>query len=56
MAMLNQEEYFANLPKVNIGRSIMKRPFNHKTSWNVGQVIPIFVDEILPGSTLSVQD
>lgn len=55
MAMLNQEEYFANLPKVNIGRSIMKRPFNHKTSFDVGQVIPIYVDEVLPGSTLSMK-
>lgn len=55
MAMLNQEEYFAHLPKVNIGRSVMKRPFNHKTSFDVGQVIPIYVDEVLPGSTIEMK-
>lgn len=33
----------------NIKRSIFERNAEHKTTFNAGKLIPIFVDEVLPG-------
>ncbi|QCS36242.1 major capsid protein [Capybara microvirus Cap1_SP_175] len=48
------ERRFAEIPKVTKERSRFKRPFTHKTTFNTGDIIPIFVDEILPGDTVSI--
>lgn len=50
----NVESHFSELPKVDIERSIFKRPFDHKTSFNVGELIPFYVDEVLPGDTHNI--
>lgn len=39
----NVESHFSELPKVDIERSIFKRPFGHKTSFNVGELIPFYI-------------
>lgn len=36
-------------------RSKFKRPFDHKTTFNVGDLIPLLVDEVLPGDTYNVK-
>lgn len=54
MPSRNQEAYFSELPKVDIQRSIFNRPFSHKTSFNVGQVIPFYIDEVIPGDTHNI--
>lgn len=54
MPSRNQEAYFSELPKVDIQRSIFNRPFSHKTSFNVGQVIPFYIDEVVPGDTHNI--
>ena len=41
------------MPSVSISRSRFKRTSQHKTSFNLGQIIPIYVDEVLPGDTRS---
>ena len=51
----NVESHFAELPKVDIQRSIFDRSTDHKTSFNVGELIPFFVDEVLPGDTFNVE-
>lgn len=50
----NQESHFAELPHVDIERSIFDRSSGHKTSFNVGELIPFFWDEVLPGDTFNV--
>lgn len=55
MPTINSEAYFSELPKANIQRSIFRMPFGHKTSFNVGEVIPFFVGEILPGDTFKMR-
>lgn len=50
----NTESHFAELPQVNIERSIFDRSCSHKTSFNVGELIPFFIDEVLPGDTFNV--
>lgn len=47
----NVESRFALAPDVSIGRSKIRRPNELKTSFNVGDVVPIYLDEVLPGDT-----
>lgn len=46
---------FAQIPDVNIGRSKFDRSFALKDTFNFDYLIPIFVDEILPGDTCNVR-
>lgn len=51
----NTNAHFSELPSVDIQRSMLDRSYSHKTSGNVGDIIPIFVDpNILPGDTVSI--
>lgn len=45
---------FAQVPRANIPRSSFDRSFGYKTTFDAGYLIPIFVDEALPGDTFSV--
>lgn len=46
------ESHFAQTPSVDMSRSIFSRPSTHTTTFNVGELIPIYVDEILPGDSV----
>lgn len=50
----NSENHFAVNPQVDIGRSCFKRNSDHKTTFDAGDLIPIYVDEVLPGDTFSM--
>ena len=50
----NVESHFSELPQIDIGRSTFDRSASHKTSFNVGYLIPFFVDEVLPCDTFKV--
>ena len=45
------EYSFSVMPSVSISRSRFNRKSQHKTSFNLGQIIPIYCDEVLPGDT-----
>lgn len=45
---------FARIPQANIQRSTFNRDHGYKTSLDSGFIIPIFVDEALPGDTFSL--
>ena len=46
---------FAQSPVgLDIGRSKFNRPFNHKTTFKSGKLIPLYWDEVLPGDTFKV--
>lgn len=51
----NVESHFSNLPKVEIPRSIFDRSCSHKTSFNAGDLIPLYIDEVLPGDTFRMK-
>lgn len=52
----NVESHFALNPTgLDIGRSRFDRSFSLKTSFNVGDLIPFYVDEVLPGDTFNVK-
>lgn len=46
---------FATLPNVSIQRSRFDRSHGYKTTFNEGNLIPFFVDEVLPGDTFSLR-
>lgn len=45
---------YLNVPKVYISRSVHDLSFGHKTSMNVGELVPIYCDFVYPGSTLKI--
>lgn len=45
---------FAQVPRVEIPRSAFKRDSTYKTTFNAGYLVPIYVDEVLPGDTFNV--
>lgn len=46
---------FAAVPTATIPRSVFNRSHGHKTTFNEGYLIPIYVDEILPGDTFNLK-
>lgn len=51
----NAESYFSTLPDVDIGRSRFERPSTLKTTFNAADLVPIFIDEVLPGDTFQMK-
>ena len=51
----NVESHFSTLPHADISRSRFDRSSSLKTSFNVGDVIPFYIDEVLPGDTFNVK-
>ncbi len=45
---------FSQVPSANIQRSSFDRSHGHKTTFNSGVLVPIFIDEALPGDTLNL--
>lgn len=50
----NVESHFSRVPYVNHARSSFDRSSGHTTSFNCGDLIPIYCDEVLPGDTVSM--
>ena len=48
-----QQHQFAEVPHADIQRSTFDRSHGLKTTFNAGELIPIYVDEALPGDTFS---
>ena len=45
---------FAMIPKAEIPRSSFKCQSTHKTTFDAGYLIPVYVDEVLPGDTFNL--
>jgi hypothetical protein len=50
----NDEYNFAQNPQVGVSRSRFQRNSDNKTTFNTGDLIPIYLDEVLPGDTHQV--
>nr|DAG81341.1 MAG TPA: major capsid protein [Microviridae sp.] len=52
----NVESHFAlNPTRIDMSRSTFDRSASVKTSFNVGDIIPFFLEEVLPGDTFNVR-
>lgn len=47
----NSEYNFAQNPQVGVSRSRFQRNSDNKTTFNTGDIIPVYLDEVLPGDT-----
>lgn len=55
MGYIDKINRFVNNPvSIDIRRSTFNRPFEHITTFNSGKLIPIFLDEVLPGDTFNL--
>jgi hypothetical protein len=45
---------FSKIPQVDIPRSSFNRSHGHKTTFDAGYLVPIYVDEALPGDTFNL--
>ena len=52
--MAGPQSHFSRVPQADIPRSSFNRTHLHKTTFNAGYLIPIFVDEVLPGDSFKV--
>lgn len=55
MTTRNSNAHFEDAPQVEIERSSFDRSCNIKTSWNVGELVPFYLSEILPGDTVEIE-
>lgn len=52
---LNAESRFSEAPtSLDMSRSTFNRDSSVKTTFNVGELVPFYLDEVLPGDTLSI--
>lgn len=51
----NTESHFSTLPQVNITRSKFDRSQDIKSSWNVGELVPFYIEEVLAGDSYKIQ-
>ena len=51
----SSQHSFAVTPAVDIPRASFKRDANYKTTFNAGKLIPIYLDEVLPGDTFNLK-
>jgi hypothetical protein len=46
---------FAMIPHADIPRASFDRQFTHKTTFDAGNLVPVYVDEVLPGDTFNLK-
>lgn len=46
--------HFAMIPRSDIPRSRFRQTFTHKTTFGAGQLIPLYLEEVLPGDSISL--
>lgn len=51
---LEANSRFSVAPQVGIRRSTFDRSHSHKTTFNAGNLVPIYLEEVLPGDTVSL--
>lgn len=51
----NTESHFSLTPTVNIGRSKFDRSYDVKTTFNTGDLIPIYCSDVLPGDSIKMR-
>ena len=47
---------FAQVPRADIPRATFNRSRGIKTTFDAGYIVPIYVDEILPGDSLKIKE
>ena len=51
----NMQHQFSQVPRAEIPRSSFDRSHGYKTTFDAGYIVPVFVDEVLPGDTFNLR-
>ena len=54
-SVMSSSHNFSMVPSAEIQRSSFDRSHGFKTTFNAGYLVPIFVDEVLPGDTFNLR-
>lgn len=54
MPLRNDEAHFSQVPTIDIERSRIDRSHKHMLTGDCGQLLPIYAEEVLPGSTVTM--
>ena len=54
-SVMTTQEHFSKAPSVDIPRSRFDRSCGVKTSFDAGDLIPVFLDEVVPGDTFDLK-
>ena len=52
---VRSQHSFANVPTISRPRSVFDRSHGHKTTFDAGFLVPVLVDEVLPGDTVNLR-
>ena len=53
--LLSSQSHFSRVPRADIQRSVFNRTHQHKTAFDAGYLIPIYVDEVVPGDSYKMR-
>ena len=48
------EHSFSQVPQIDMQRSSFRRSHRHVTGFDSGYLIPVYIDEVLPGDTFNL--
>ena len=54
-SVMSSSHNFAQVPKAEIQRSVFDRSHGYKTTFDAGYLVPVLIDEALPGDTFSLR-
>ncbi|AXH77225.1 MAG: major capsid protein [Microviridae sp.] len=54
-SVMSAQKHFAQAPSAEIQRSKFDRSHGHKTTLNAGALVPVYVDEVLPGDSFDMK-
>lgn len=54
VAKTQLQNHFATAVHADVRRSVLMRNNTHKTTFNCGDLVPVYVDEVLPGDTMEM--
>ena len=55
MSRTNMVHTFSEVPEANIPRSKFKQVSTHKTTYDADYLIPMYVQDVLPGDTIKLR-
>ena len=49
------ELHYSNIPSIDISRCSLTKAHDHKKTFNCGELVPIYVDDLVPGTTVKMK-
>lgn len=49
------ELHYSNIPSIDISRCKLTKAHDHKKTFNTGEIVPIYVDDLVPGTTVNMK-